>query len=75
MSYTEALKFAKDVKENKKFAKKTAIKKVEILDAISHIASAKITAWWGVDYALLSKKEGKWIIEQILWQGPLKHID
>jgi hypothetical protein len=34
------------------------------------IASAKVTAWWGIDYVLLSKQGDKWIIEQVLWEGP-----
>ncbi|MEM9548068.1 MAG: nuclear transport factor 2 family protein [Bacteroidota bacterium] len=74
MTFEQALKFANDVKRDKKFASENAIRKIEILDQLSHIGCAKITAWWGVDYALLSKKEDRWIIEQILWQGPLKEI-
>jgi len=32
-------------------------------------ASAKVTAWWGIDYVLLSKQGDKWVIEQVLWEG------
>ena len=46
------------------------IRNAEILDIGNHIASAKITAAWGVDYVLLSKEEGKWMIEQVIWEGP-----
>ena len=71
MSYREALDYAKKVMEKKTFAKPDSPKKVEVLDMMNTIASAKVTAWWGVDYILLSKQDNKWIIEQVLWEGPL----
>ena len=71
MTYREALDYAKKVREKKSFAKPDAPKKVEVLDVMNTIASAKVTAWWGVDYILLSKQDNKWIIEQVLWEGPL----
>lgn len=33
-------------------------------------ASAKLTAWWGTDYLLLAKYDGRWMIRQVLWQSP-----
>ena len=70
MTYRQALDYAKNVMEKKNFAKADAPKKVEVLDVMNTIASAKVTAWWGVDYILLGKQNGKWIIEQVLWEGP-----
>ena len=70
MTYREALDYAKNVLAKKNFAKPGAQKKIEILDVMNSIASAKATAWWGVDYILLSKKDEKWMIEQVLWEGP-----
>ena len=72
MTYEGALEYADDVLVNKKFAKPGAVKKVEVLDVLDFIAAAKVTAWWGYDYVLLSKKNGTWKIEEVLWQGPLK---
>ena len=72
MTYRAALDYAKNVLAKKNFAKPDAPKKVEILDVMNSIASAKVTAWWGVDYILLSKKDEKWIIDQVLWEGPLQ---
>ena len=71
MTFREALDYAKNVMTKKSFAKPDAPKKVEVLDLGSSIASAKVTAWWGIDYILLSKQGDKWIIEQVLWEGPL----
>jgi Putative lumazine-binding len=72
MTYREALDYAKKVFEKKNFPKAGAPKKVEVLDIMNTIASAKVTAWWGVDYVLLSKQGDEWMIEQVLWEGPLQ---
>lgn len=72
MSFEAALAFAKNVKEKKEFPANDAPKKIEILDISNTIASAKVTAWWGIDYILLSKRGDKWMIEQVIWEGPLE---
>ncbi len=71
MTWRQALDYAKKVMEKKNFAKADAPKKVEVLDVMNTIASAKVTAWWGVDYILLSKQGDVWVIEEVLWEGPL----
>ena len=50
---------------------KDAIKKIDIFDVQDQTAAAKLTAHWGTDYFQLAKFEGKWMIVNILWQGPL----
>ena len=72
MSFNKALEYAKGVLEKKNFPKSDAPKSVEILDIGNSIASAKVTAWWGIDYMLLSKRGNKWMIEQVIWEGPLE---
>jgi len=71
MTYSQALAYAKTVFDKKNFAKADAPKSVMVLDIMNSIAAAKVTAWWGVDYILLSKQGDKWMIEQVLWEGPL----
>lgn len=73
MTWRQALDYAKRVSDKKNFAKAGSPKKVEVLDIMNSIASAKVTAWWGVDYILLAKQDDKWMIEQVLWEGPLKN--
>lgn len=51
---------------------KDAVKKIEIFDVQDQTASAKLTAHWGTDYFQLAKFDGKWMIVNILWQGPLR---
>lgn len=77
MSYEQALAYAKNVLEKKNFPKEDAPKQVKILDISNHIAAAKIVAWWGMDYILLSKENGVWMIDEVLWEGPFEksHLD
>ena len=72
MTFHQAIDYTKRVFEKKNFAKADAPKTVVVLDTMNTIAAAKVTAWWGVDYILLSKQNDKWMIEQVLWEGPLK---
>lgn len=48
----------------------TAPKEVTVFDVLDQTASAKVVADWGVDYLLLAKTDGRWMIRQILWQSP-----
>jgi len=72
MTYDKAMAFVAKVKTNNRIKSDSIIRKIEVLDVGAHIASAKITGYWGVDYALLSKDNNTWLIEQIIWEGPLE---
>lgn len=72
MTFRQAIKYAENVKAKNNFAKADSPNKVEVLDVMDQIAAAKVTAWWGWDYILLAKQGDRWIIEQVLWQGPPK---
>jgi hypothetical protein len=49
---------------------KNAPKDIVVFDVLDRTASAKLTADWGVDYFHLVKVKSKWMIANILWQGP-----
>jgi len=70
MSYDKAIAFVTKMKAEGKTRDETKIRNVEVLDISQHIASAKVTANWGIDYITLSNDEGKWMIEQVIWEGP-----
>ncbi len=70
MTYDEAIQYARNVWNKKNFAKPGSPKKVEILDISRHTAAGKVYAWWGSDYILLSRQDGRWMIDQVLWEGP-----
>jgi broad specificity phosphatase PhoE len=70
MTYAKAMDFVQRMKDEGRTRDENEIRNVEVLDIGNHIASAKVTANWGIDYVLLSKDEGKWMIEQVIWEGP-----
>ncbi len=70
MSFREMIDYAKSVKARGKPTPATALKQVDILDISDQTASAKLTAWWGIDYLQLAKYDGKWMILHVLWQSP-----
>jgi len=49
---------------------KDAPRIIEIYDVQDQTASGKLTAQWGTDYFQLAKYDGKWLIVNIMWQGP-----
>lgn len=72
MPWAEFLSYANGIKKSGKRAAATAPKDIKILDVADQTASAKLTAWWGIDYLHLAKFDGKWMITQVLWQSPPK---
>ena len=49
---------------------KNSKKEIVVFDVADQTASAKLTAWWGIDYLHLAKFDGKWMITDILYQTP-----
>ena len=47
-----------------------APREVVVYEVLNQTASAKITAFWGIDYMHLAKYDGTWKIVNILWQEP-----
>lgn len=70
MSFRQMLDYATAVGKRKNTGADKRVKKIEILDCQDQTASAKLTAWWGTDYILLARSEGKWLITHVLWQSP-----
>jgi hypothetical protein len=64
--------YANRVKAQNRQQPATAPKVVEIYDVLDQTASAKLTAYWGIDYLLLAKQEGRWKVTHVLWQTPPK---
>ncbi len=72
LTYENALKMAQNTKEKGNIRTETKMRSVKVLEISNHIAAAKVTGFWGLDYVLLSKDEGKWMIEQVIWEGPFE---
>ena len=64
------MRFANGVREGRTKIPPNAPKEIVIFDVADQTASAKLTAWWGTDYLLLGKVNGRWMITQVLWQSP-----
>ena len=70
MTWDEVLGYARRFKARGRPTPATAPKVVNLLDVQDQTASAKLTAWWGTDYVLLAKFDGRWMITSVLWQSP-----
>ena len=70
MTYEEAIAYARRFRANKRTTPATAPREVTIFEVQDQTASAKVRAWWGTDYLLLGKYDGRWMISHVLWQGP-----
>jgi hypothetical protein len=71
MTWPGFFDYARGVKQNNRQAPATAPKTIDIYEVQDQTASVKLTAFWGTDYMLLGKYDGKWMISHVLWQGPL----
>ncbi|MDX1395224.1 MAG: nuclear transport factor 2 family protein [Gemmatimonadota bacterium] len=47
----------------------SATKEIVVFDVLDRIASAKVTASWGIDYFHLAKYDGRWLIVNVIYQG------
>lgn len=70
MTWPEFLSYARNVKARNRPVPADAPKGIEIYDVLDQTASAKLTASWGIDYLLLAKYDGRWMITHVLWQTP-----
>lgn len=74
MSWQYFLESAEEVRNGTDKAPPNAQRTIELLDVMDQVAVAKLTALWGIDYLTLGKYDGKWMIQQVMWQThPPKH--
>lgn len=72
MSFREMIDYAAGVLRKgknpnvEKFPRKT-----EVYEVLDKTACGKVTAWWGTDYILLAKLDGRWKITHVVWQSPV----
>jgi hypothetical protein len=72
MTWPEILAYARQVKASGRATPASAPKEVLLLDVLDQTAAVKVTAWWGTDYLLLGRYEGRWMISHVLWQSAPK---
>ncbi len=70
MSYQQLYDLAGKWNKDGKRPLDKAPKEVVVYEVLNQTASAKVTAYWGIDYMHLAKYDGTWKIVNILWQEP-----
>ncbi|MDX2057450.1 MAG: nuclear transport factor 2 family protein [Gemmatimonadales bacterium] len=60
--------FARRVREGKTKTPPNAPKEVTVFEVQDQTAAAKVRAYWGTDYFLLARYDGRWMIRHVLWQ-------
>ena len=70
MAWPEFHAYANRVKAQNRQQPPSARRDVTIFEVLDQTASAKLTAFWGVDYLLLARENGRWVITHVLWQTP-----
>jgi len=70
MSYDDAIAYANNFKAKKSTTAASAPREIAILEVLNETAVVKVTAWWGTDYLLLGKFDGRWMISSAIWQDP-----
>ena len=70
MPYTGFMRYAAGVRAGRGGPPPNAPREVVLYDVQDQTASAKVTAWWGTDYLLMGKENGRWMITHVLWQSP-----
>ncbi|MGZ8470190.1 MAG: nuclear transport factor 2 family protein [Gemmatirosa sp.] len=70
MTWPQFHAFASRVKASGRAPDPKWPKQVDVLDVLDQTAATKVTAWWGTDYLLMGKFDGKWMITHVLWQSP-----
>lgn len=70
MPFAEFMSYANNFRRRGRPTPADAPRRIEIFDVADQTASAKLTAWWGIDYLLLAKYDGRWMIREVLWQSP-----
>jgi hypothetical protein len=71
MKWPEFHAYDNDVKKSGNRAPASAPKGVQIMDLLDQTAAVKVTAFWGTDYLLMGKYDGRWMIAHVMWQAPM----
>lgn len=72
MPWSHFANFARSVKEGRTKTPPDAPKIIQLLDVQDQTAAVRIDAYWGSDYILLGKHDGRWMIGHVIWQSPPK---
>jgi hypothetical protein len=69
MPWSEFLTYTRRMRARNATTPATAPKEISLLDVQDQTAAAKVTAFWGTDYLLMGKFDGRWMVSSVLWQS------
>src|SRR5690349_4931740 len=69
MKWSQFHDFTRRVKASGRAPSPNWRKDVQLMDVMDQTAAVKVTAYWGTDYLLLGKFDGRWMITHVLWQS------
>lgn len=69
MSFEQLKNLAASWNRNGQVDAETAPKEITVLDVLDKTATAKLVAFWGIDYLHLVKVGDTWQIENVIWQS------
>ncbi|HKH94535.1 MAG TPA: nuclear transport factor 2 family protein [Gemmatimonadaceae bacterium] len=69
MPWAEFLAYTRRMKARGATTPASAPREVQLLDVQDQTAAAKVTAFWGTDYLLIGKYDGRWMVSSVLWQS------
>ena len=72
MPFAEFITYANNFMKSGRTTPATAPREVIVGEVNDQTATAKVVAWWGIDYLQLAKYDGKWMIVNVMWQSPPK---
>jgi hypothetical protein len=70
MQWPQFHAFANRVKAGQVKTPPNAPYDIQVLDIADQTAATKVTAWWGIDYLLMARVDGRWQIYHVMWQSP-----
>lgn len=70
MQWPQFHAFANRVKAGQVKTPPNAPRGIEVLDIADQTAAVKVTAWWGIDYLLMARTDGRWMTYHVMWQSP-----
>jgi hypothetical protein len=69
MPWPEFLAYTRRMKARGATTPASAPREVQLLDVLDQTAAVKVTAFWGTDYLLMGKYDGRWMVSSVLWQS------
>jgi hypothetical protein len=70
MPFPAMLEYIRNFRRNNRTTPATAPREVIVGEVNDQTATAKVVAWWGIDYLQLARYDGRWMIVNVLWQSP-----